>query len=44
MIDYYAIQTEYESLMDKRAQERQRLRDEDRQRKLEELNADEEKT
>ena len=44
IIDYDAIQLEYDNKMKEREEERLRVREEDRQKKLEEVNADEEKT
>ena len=44
MIDVDSIKAEYDRLMEARAVERQRLRQEDREKQLETLRADEEKT
>jgi archaellum component FlaD/FlaE len=44
MIDYDSIKATYDRLMEQRAEDRRRQREEDRQAKLDELRADEEKT
>lgn len=43
IIDYKSIQYEFDNLMQKREEERKRVRQEDMLKKIEDLNADEEK-